>query len=786
MVRFYIDGEECDLGSTPTIPIDFSIERLCDPNSARSGRRLEFDLPSTPTNDRLLGSSRDIFSARRFNKSYHYGHFECDGVRLLGGRAHLVATALNPSASTEVYRICIAESGAEWAKEAVVQQVEDGLADFSTTLTLDNIGRSWSEDCAVRFLPVVRNRTEEPTSPTLEKSEHLPMSDDYHPFISVAHAIEHLAESCGYQIEGGFTNSALFKSLMMSGQYASTDTDRLRERLDFCARRKTEVSATASSLGRVYATPAVLLHSLGNIVDTADPTAIDDEGNTMYDCFATGGSFGLDAEGFARFRASTAASVGFLLHLEYRTDYRIASRYRLAGFDRIEAHPATLLSFAIANTFTDHRNAPTAGLTYNLVIFDFVEGADYRLSICDERGTQRQTIRLANRATKVTMPSNFKPVCSLVATRGDEGEQFECDWALYNGFVEERGTTSVTVDLRIPPQKFSAGQEFRLDKIWFGGADEGMTLTLGRGTSLRPYFSTVPGYGSTITAADITHRPVRLMELLEALGQMFHLCFITDRERKRLFIAPLDSLYSDVVYDWSDRIDYSAPITFADAGVGVAERYRLKYRGGDRTSARFNSDNQTELGTWSIESGLYGSLDTTSTSENALFTTGINCDSVYGSAPSASILCVDDEVESEKPPYIVRWAGLQPLPEGEQWGYPLNEPRYPHAAFHFAGNERVAGSTLCFEDRDRLYGLHHYYDRHFRVLCDRQTLTLRLRLTPFDIEHLLLRDGVTPSIGDTFRLTINRESSLYRLTAIKEYDPESGSTLCHFVRIDRD
>lgn len=786
MVRFYLDGEECDLGSAPVIPIGFSLADLCDPNNARSGRRLEFDLPSTPTNDRRLGSSHNIFTAHRFNEAYHYGHFECDGVRLLGGRAHIVATSLNPSAPTDGYRLCIAESGAEWAKEAALRRIEDELADFSTTLTLDNIGQSWEGNPIVRFLPVVRNRTEEPTTPTLEKSEHLPMTDDYHPFISVARVVESLFERCGYRIEGGFTSSTLFKSLMMSGQYSPTDTDRQRERLDFCARRKAEVSATASSLGRVYASPAVLLHSLGNIVDTADPTAIDDEGNTMYDTFATGGSFALDEKGFARFRASTAAAVGFLLHLEYRTDYRIASRYRLAGFDRIEAHPATLLQFSIANTFTDHRNDPTAGITYNLVIFDFIEGADYRLSICDERGTVRQTIRLAERATKVTMPSDFKPLCKVVATRGDEGEPFETDWALYNGFVEERGTTSVTVDLRIPPQDFSAGQEFRLDKIWFGGADEGMTLTLGRGTSLRPYFSTVPGYGSTITAADITHRPVRLMELLEALAQMFHLCFITDHERKSVYIAPIEGLYSDVVYDWSDRIDYSAPITIADAGVGVAERHQLKYRGGDRTSARFNNDNQTELGCWSIESGVYGSLDTTSTSENALFTTGINIDSVYGSAPSASILCVDDEVESEKPPYIVRWAGLQPLPEGEQWGYPLNEPRYPHAAFHFAGNSLVAGSTLCFEDRDRLYGLHHYYDLRYNVLCNRQTLALRLRLTPFDIEHLLLRDGVTPSIGDTFRLTINRESSLYRLTAIKEYDPDSLSTLCHFVRIDRD
>ncbi|MDR2912060.1 MAG: hypothetical protein LBV38_01980, partial [Alistipes sp.] len=68
------------------------------------------------------------------------------------------------------------------------------------------------------------------------------------------------------QLQPPHPNHQIFKELYLSGRYPTRDTSLARDEMDFLARRGTPTSATANSLGRVYADPYRIANTLGNIV----------------------------------------------------------------------------------------------------------------------------------------------------------------------------------------------------------------------------------------------------------------------------------------------------------------------------------------------------------------------------------------------------------------------------------------------------------------------------------------------------------------------------------------
>lgn len=794
MTTLYIDSRPCDLHREIEIPIGFSLDKMGDIEAQRTGRTLEMELLSTPANDRIFGVARDIYAAERFNDRLHTARIEVDGVTLFEGVVVLLEARSDSARRVGTYRIRISDGGAEWAKRAAKCAIGDTPLDFSMMMLPTEIAATWEGERDVRFLPVSRNRFSSRTSPTsLLAVEHVMSIDDYHPFISVRAVLQAMFAEAGYTLQSRFFDSDLFRRLMFSGEYSSPDTSRQRAALDFRARRRTKSSATADALGRVAASVGVLEHSVGNVVDTANPVAVDEEGNPMSDTFCTSNSFCIDEHGHAAFRPSMSATVGFLLHLEYETDFRIESRHRLKGFDTVEVLPGTRAEFALTNGYADHRDELQPATEYTLVVFDFDADVPLLLTIRDADGTTLRTEQITSRVTQVTMPEGCSPRCELEPIDGERFGLTVGDWALYDGYVTERGVTQVEVDVRLAPEQFTAGATYRFNQIFFGGAEEGMTLTLGTGCSLAPYFSENPGYGSLIGFADVAHHRFSQLDLLAAVQQMFSLAVVTDEQQKRVIIEPFEQLYADgVVWDWSERIDYSEPIAIADAGIGVAQWRERKYLDGDYGSERYNAQHATQLGVWRTENPLYGAAERTERSVNPLFTTTASESHFSPTAPAASVMSVGDDgatagsIDTPFTPHIVLYAGLQPLPEGQKWGYPAPAGLYPLAAFHFAGDAQSKGFTLCFEDRDGQQGLHRFFDEQYFRDAKRQTLQLSLRLTAADIEHLFTPDGVNPSMCDTFRLSFCGESSLFRLSAIDHFSDEEHSCRCRFVRLGRD
>ena len=201
--------------------------------------------------------------------------------------------------------------------------------------------------------------------------------------------------------------------------------------------------------------------------------------------------------------------------------------------------------------------------------------------------------------------------------------------------------------------------------------------------------------------------------------------------------------------------------------------------------------NDTAIGYWAREIPLYGTTESTHTDTNPIFTTGVNCAGLYAIAPSASVMQVGDSADEGSidtlfSTHIIRYAGMQPLPDGEVWGYPLNSGQYPLAGFHFAGDGHSEAFSLCFEDRDGVEGLHRYYDDKFSREAECQYMTLTLRLSPLDVERLLYLQHNSASSLSSFRLVHNNEQSLFLLESLQEYSPATREAKCRFMRLTKD
>ena len=790
MVTLWIDGKQCDVEQIPTIPIGFDAANLSNVEGARSGRSVELILPTTPNNDSLFGASRDLYATERFNMEHHTARIEKDGVQIFEGTAYLLATTVNRELGGS-YKIRLSEGGAEWIDSLVYGHLSDLHIPFSKKLNLSAIESSWDGEQAVRFLPVYRGGYLPHTSSfSALPTERALLTDDYHPFISIAEMVRAMFAESGYELRSNFFDSEFGRSLYMSGDYSHTNNATAKAKCDFFARRAVAGSASADFAGRVYASTAFAEHTIGPIVDTANPEAIDGNGDVMSDTFSLNNSFSKNGAGNICFTPKISVKAGFLLHLEYSTEYKIMSRNRFVGFDVVEGLNGARVEIALANTCQDFREKTAPDMQYRVVVFDHVADRQYLLSAIQEDRTIVTLKSWAARSALVTTPATQLTTLNLYYRDSTEEswQRYKEDWAMYAGYIEESGMVDVEMDFRIAPQDVSAGESLVLDKFWFGGADAGMKIIVGTGTSLRPYFTNVPGYNSNLEFKDVAPRNIRQVELLDALGEMFNLVFYTDRTRKEVHIEPLEAMYEDgEVVDWNSRIDLLSGVVISDLGMDMPQDFVLTYLNTDRASNSFNNEHNTTLGRWSMRNPLYGTKRATRTLGNKLFTTTLNISNTLGCAPSASILQVgdvdsdDDKELCSFTPRIVCYNGLRNLPDGESWGATSRLGYYPYAAF--LDEDSV---NLCFEERNGIEGLNRYYRPMLLRQCDGQLITINLFLSTAEIASLFTSDGTKPSLRSLFRFNILGESSLFRLAKVEQWDTEKNVVQCSFERELRD
>ncbi len=792
MIRLKIDSVVCDPAAEQPLTLGWSKEELADPEAGRSGKTLIFEVLSTAAADAVFGAEGHLYGAGTFNAALHTGEVEVDGVRLFGGSVRLLETVWHGGECR--YRVELRGEGHAWAKQAAKERFDRLELDYTGQLLPTAFAAGWSDDSPVKFLPVHRDRYQITNGSTgLEAPERLLSTDDYHPFLSL-HALVHaLFRKAGYTVESAFLESEWFRSLYMSGAYASHDTLAQQQKMGFLARRKADRTTTANLLGRVEANPFATFNSVGNLVDAFSPQEVDETGATLTEAYSANGCLRME-NGELCFRPLTEVNVGFEYTLRYVTDYRIRSRTRLTGIDSVWLGEDADVRYELANRFEDRREALQPFFQYRIVVFDHAAGNRWTLR-CTIDGAETTLAEFSARSVLFTTPgATTLGNARLYRNVSGVYVPYTEDWALYDGYIGETGQTEAEITVRTSPERVTPTAPKYFRQISFYGAEEGMSFTISRKCSVRPCFSSAPGYGATVTFADVAQHEIRQAELLQALAHLFDLRFHTDERLKKVYIEPARDFYdTTTLWEWSDRMLADAEMTSADRALEIHDVQTWGYRDGDGAVTRYDAVNDTRFGRWSHTTTSKASKEGEKVSLNPLFSATLSEAGRYVNAPSALILCVGDRDDAAAgdstgfTPRIVRYLGLHNLPAAERWGYPLGDARYPLAVFHFTGDAQQEGFTLCFEDRDAQQGLHRFYDARVAAEDDRQRLMLRLRIAPDEYAALFRFDGdAHPTIRSCFRFRLAGGESLYTLAAIDDYDPREGTAHCTFDRLSRD
>lgn len=786
-MEIYIDNLRADTDASTAVSVSLSIAAITDPQKGRAGYTRSIRIPMTPHNDHVFGYAAEIHACDRFNATPHTGRIEHEGAVLIEGPLYLSRcerapktpaatypatggntasgttgnTASNTAGGTTgntasgtaggttrgaaatggFYLVHIIGASKEWAQRAAVRSLRSTAIDFTKLLNGANIAAGWTDDSPVKFLPVRR----EPTALDYSSGNVIPAMkvlscDDYHPFIHAATLLRAIFAGSGYTVDSDFADGPLFRSLYISGNYPTADTSVVKANMDFLARRFAPASATANSLGQVFADPHRTGFTIGNLVDTADPEQPDANGETRNDVFSNNGCFRMDGDRIA-FVPTAPVSVGFQYHLKYTTDCRIASRTELSGFNRIYLGEAAPRRFRLVNTYPDLRENFTSGRSYKLAVFDHVAGRQYQLRYTATLPTG-STMTISGSIVSArfnpinittTMPVGDPKLYYRTST-GAAWTLYPEDWALYDGFVTENSTADVELTLRTAPETVTPSSPKYFDTIFFEGAAPGATLTIGDRVWVRPVFYAQPTEGSTVTFTDVAVHDATQMDFIDSLRQMFNLRFHTDNRSRTVRIEPRGEFRPRVgagnpngsgmangagdtdfmngtngtdstggrIVDWTDRIDLGRPVTVEELGGELSETMVWQYRSGDGAVTRHNRSTGGTMGRWSAPVEHSAAADTVSVWENPMFTCSLNAVGGYLGAPSASLVQVGDPSADildrtenlNFPAKIVRYEGMRSLPAGEVWGWPSERAEYPALAFHSpaSGTDSGAGA----------------------------------------------------------------------------------------------
>lgn len=779
-MELYIDNQRADLDERSAIGVTLSVASVTDPEYGRTGYAKSVSIPMTPANRRLMGDCDQVAAADRFNYRRHAARIEHDGCVILDGDIRL--TDCETGAGGGRYAFHIIGTGKKWADHAAGNRLATLFPDYAATVTGETIAQSWTSDGVVKWFPVHRrNRSGFAVRETgAAFAQRVLTAEDYHPFIRLRDLLHAIFEEAGYALSSEFIDGEYFGSLYMSGNYHERDASLLRQRMDFRAGRSEATRVQADDFGFVYANPARPANSVGNLVDTVQGEGLFDEGG----CFAI-------EQGRAVFTPTEAVLVGFEYRLEYVTDYRMASRSRLVGMDRLYLGGGRMYTFGLANPYPDRREEFRAGKSFQCVVFGFAEGERYRLVAERTVGTATALVvvaELSARATQVSVAETGTYANLRLEKRGADGQFAACDdeWGLYDGYVAERGTLLVQVTLRSAAEELSVGKPKYFDTIYFAGAEPGANFELVAAT-VRPVFLPHPTVGDQVTFADVAAHDISRMAVVQAVREMFGLCFYTDEVSRTVYAEPRSRFWrDDVVVDWRDRIDRSQPLRVTDLRSEMPDRLTWAYRTGDGATAEFNRRNGGQLGSWSVSLDNPWQEGEEKQYVNMLFTPSVGTSETGLESCSAVLVGAGDDGEDEAdslnfPAKVVRYVGMAALPGGERWGWPSYGESYPLIAFHHAAQE--GGFTLCYEDRDGLQGLHAWWDGLVATCRDGVRLEAWIRLGADEIEALSRPNGLMRDFRARFRLRIDGEESDWRLEEVADYTPGAVSTRCLFTQI---
>lgn len=278
MIRLRIDSVVCDLAAEQPLTLAWSGRTLTDPEAGRSGEALTFELLPTAAAEALFGAGMPPLRRRPVQRraAPRRGCWPA-ATPLASGSVRLVETRWH--GTEHRYRVELRGGAHAWAEQAAKGWFRELEVAYEGRLLPTEIAAGWSDDSPVKFLPVYRDRYEiENGDAGLRPPERLLSTDDYHPFLSIRALVQALFAKAGYTVESAFMESPWFRSLYMSGAYASHGHPRpaAEDGLSGTAQGRTHDDGQCAGTG--VGNPFVTHNTVGNLVDAFSPQEVDETG----------------------------------------------------------------------------------------------------------------------------------------------------------------------------------------------------------------------------------------------------------------------------------------------------------------------------------------------------------------------------------------------------------------------------------------------------------------------------------------------------------------------------
>ncbi len=773
MVELYIDEQMVNATSEPLVTMSYDVATMESVDAAREPRVVTVEVTVVDDSASVFGGEGYLHVGVRFNASEHTAKLTHEGHTLFEGAVTL--SGVRREADGRTFILSISDEGAEWAVNAASSTFNTMPIVDEMNLNLNMIKGRWEGDYTVQFFPVHRDDYEsEVSSSSTSLVRRIYSIDRYHPFLNVGDMLRAIATNAGYTIESEIMEMDHFKRLYMSGSYVSQENSVAKDVMDFCVKKCSDVSTTASSIGMVSISPYVGVNSVSSLVDYDSIASLDE-------CYARGAYLALDDEGIVTFTPPTGVSVGFDYRIKYVTGYWIESRTKLKALDTFYFGEGEAVQIEIVNLFTDMRGEALIDyLEYFVVVFDYASESGFRLR---DSATGTVVAMWSGRTTNFTI-SNTSGYGELVLEQLIDGVYYSYggDWAQYQGYVEERGNTEIDLSIRTPPLSLTPTSSKSFNPIFISGAEGGAAFTLREGTTITPYFSAYPGSGSNIEFADVAQHDMTQGTFIEAIRHLFNLRLFTDNEARVIYVDPVEQIYdTSKVWDWSDRVIETETLLYEDVAVGVDRTRVWGYQDGDGVTNRSawsyypesesypaqpeaepeQSDTEAlspEYGAWQRSIANYASDDATTNLLNPVFSPTQNNISGIPIVGDRDDVDIVDTLEFS--PRVVRWLGTTVSGNEE----------LPYTAFH----SEAYCETLCFEDRDYIVGLNQYYREQIEREERGQYVTLSLRISTYELIALMKPNDDMPHVLSTFSLTLDGEVAKCRIEQIEEYSDGDG------------
>ncbi len=777
MLQLFIDGQVADIDQRTDLSVSLSIASLSSTQWGRASYSKSITIPQTPNNRALMGDCEQPHAAHIFNHGLHTARVECGGSVIIEGVVMLTACVLGEGG---YYRFNIIGPAKEWVR-AASSPLRSLPVDYTATLDSPTVYHSWHDwnPAMVRYLPVERGRRVEGDQSHYVRRICL---DDYHPMLHLRSLLDAIFAQSGYTISSSFLSSEFFLSLYISGRWSERSVDDVAAAMNFKAVRSVASDTVeANEFGRVYADHLANYHTVGNLVDGV--VEVEDGDSSE--------AFHLDHTGRICFTAESAVAVAFEYHLRYLTDTRIISRSQMLCFNEVRPTFGDSISFESTNPYVDRRdNVFVSGRIYTLAIFGATEGATYILEATVD-GVDGVVLATTTQPFSRVMCDSGRVVdLRLRKQNGILMVDATEDWALYDGYVQERGNKLVEITVRSAPKRLSAGESQYFDMFCFGGAEEGMTMQLLEGTWMRPLFVNTPIEGDSVGWGDVADYSFSQMELIAAVKNLFDLQIYTDTSTKRVYIEPHGTFCNkDVVVDWSDKIDFSHAVLVEELGANEASSLAVAYRHTDKASSLLAESEGVPYGEWSAPLHNRFATQGVERNENPLFATSVSVVGSVPTAPSVSLIAVGDKdaedggvvLRSSFDTKIVAYRTMQPIAEGEQWAWPPEHTGKCPLMEFFAPDAEIPLSLL-FEEREGVAGLGgEYWQERVDALNNAKRITLHLHLSPDEVESIAFPNSTGHDFRALYRLKLEGESVLCRLEEVCDYNPLAPSTKCVFV-----